>query len=123
MDGDRVLDAAGVAAGEGDHHRDAAGAGGGEDQRVPFLQPLEGERQSAQLVFAVGIGAGEIAEQVRLELAQAGTERVVEPGEVVRVAGAVRQVDVDGGGRLPRRVVAGLVQGDGEDVSDRKSVV
>src|SRR6202041_105060 len=55
-------------------------------------------------------------QQVRLELAQPRTERVVKPGQVVVVAGSVGQVDVNRRGRLVWRIVIVLVQGDGEDV-------
>src|SRR5882762_9136372 len=113
----RVFDIPRVAAGEGDHHGDAASFGDAEDEFVALLQPVNGERQAAELVFAIGIGSGDVAEQLRVELAKAGAESVVEPCEIVVIANFVGEVDVDRRWRFPRRVVIFLVKRDGEDVS------
>src|SRR6266436_10454275 len=117
VNGQRVFHIPRVAAGEGDHHGDAASLGDAEDKFVALLQSVNGERQAAELVFAIGIGAGDVAEQLRIELAKAGAERVVEPREIVVVASFVGEVDVDRRWRFPRRVVILLVKRDGEDVS------
>ena len=71
---------------------------------LAFISPLESfeaQRQPAQLVFAIWISAGDVADQVRLELAQAGTDGVVQPGQVVVVANPIGQIDVNRGMRLP----------------------
>ena len=69
------------------------------------------------MVFAVGIGAGYVADQLGIEAAQAGTERVVQPVQVVVVADFVGKIDVDGRRRLPGGIVIFLVKGNREDVA------
>jgi hypothetical protein len=116
VDGDGVIDVAGVASGVGDHDGNVAGAGHSEDELVALFEAIDAEIESAELVLAVGIGSRDVADEVGLELAESGAERVVEPGEIVVVADPVGQVDIDRRGRLPHGVIVLLVKGDGEDV-------
>src|SRR6266481_5907118 len=62
VNGQRVFHIPRVAAGEGDHHGDAASLGDAEDKFVTLLQSVHGERQAPELVFAIGIGSGDVAE-------------------------------------------------------------
>ena len=60
---DGIFDISRVAAGECDHHGDAASLGDAEDEFIPLLQSLDGQRQAAELVFAIGIGSGDVADK------------------------------------------------------------
>src|SRR5439155_17543523 len=95
--------------------------GRAKDQLIPALQSLDRQSQAAELVFAIGVGTGDVADQVWRELAQAGAERVVEPAEVVVIGDAVGQVHVNRGRWLPCRVVVLLMKRDGEDLSGMSS--
>ena len=115
VDRDRVLHFSRVAAGVSHHHRNISRLGHAEYQFIASLEPFKASSASPPSWSSrYGIGARDVADQFRLELAQAGTERIVEPGQVVVVADPVGQVHINRGMRLPRRVVVVLVQGDGE---------
>src|SRR4029077_16802156 len=116
VDRDRVFDVLCVASGKGDHHRDIARTGDTENQFVPLFEPLDRQVAPAQLIFLIWVPAGDITNQIRLELAQARAEGIVQPREVVIVAGSIGKIDIDGGGWLPHWVIIVLVQRDGEDV-------
>ena len=114
VDGDCVLDTAGVAAGQGNHHRDVMGASGAKHQFVAAFQSFNREVQSAKLVFAIRICSGHIADKLGLELPQAGTQGVVQPGKIFRIAASVAQVDINRRRGLFERVIVFLMQRDGE---------
>src|SRR5277367_4432018 len=63
VDRDCVLDIPRVATGKGHHHWKVSCASDTENEFVALLQSINRERQSAELVFAVGIGPGNVAEQ------------------------------------------------------------
>jgi len=65
---DRVFEFQSVAAGECDHHGDALGLGDLEHESISLLQSRNRQRQSAELIFAIRIGSGEVADEFRLEL-------------------------------------------------------
>ena len=65
MYGYRVLDVNRVASGVSHHHRNLSGAGNAKDQFVALLQAVERQVQSAQLIFAEGISASDIADELR----------------------------------------------------------
>ena len=96
VDGDGVLDALGVAAGISDHDRDAAFVSSAEDELIAEFEAIDGEIESAELVFFIRVGPGHVADQVRLELAESAGERAVEMGEIFGVGGVVAKVYVDG---------------------------
>src|SRR5208283_1083945 len=116
VDSHRVLDAVGIPSGKSDHHRNITGAGNAKDEFVPPLQSFDAKVQAAELVLAVRIGASHVADQFGVELPQSGTQRIVQPGQILQITAAVRQVDVNRGRRLGERVVVLLVQRDREDV-------
>ena len=89
MDRDRILDAMRISPGVGDHDRNASRLGDLKDELIALFQTFNCEREPAELVFAIRIGAGDVANQIRRELPQAGAERVVEPREVVVVGNAI----------------------------------
>ena len=62
MNRDRILDIPRVAAGKGHHHGNVSGTSHTEDELVALLQSVHGERQAAELVVAIGIGSGNVAE-------------------------------------------------------------
>src|SRR5579871_3763056 len=64
----------------------------------------------------VGIGARDVADQIRFELPQSRTESVIQPGQVIAIADAVGQIDVNRGRRLPQWIVVVLVQRNGEHI-------
>ncbi len=104
MNLDGVGGVAGVAAGEGDGDGDGTRAGGVEDDAVAFLLAFQRQGQTAELVLAVGVGAGEVVDQTRLrgaahalflpEAVKGAVEGFAEQAKVVGVAGEVEQADV-----------------------------
>ena len=87
-----------------------------EYQRIALPQPAHAQPQPAQLVLAIGIGSSHIAKEIGGELAQARTERLIKPGKIFRVGGAIRQVHIDRRGWLMRRVVVLLMKRDRENL-------
>ena len=66
---------------------------------VAAFQSFDGQRESSELVFFVGIRARDVADQFRIELPQSGTQRIIQPGQVVVIADFVRQItSIDEGG-------------------------
>ena len=113
---DCVFEIQGVAAGECDHHGDALGLGDSEHESISLLQSLNRQRQSAELIFAIRIGSGEVTDEFRLELAQSQTERVAEARQIFGVADPVGQIQVKRRRGLEHRVVVLLMERDGEDI-------
>src|SRR5262249_28178154 len=97
-----------VAAGEHDADRRAGGEQAVEHELIAPSETLLGEGEAAEPVALPRVGAGEVERDVR------GVERAVERGverlEVVRVAGAAGEVDVEVGRDALERVVARAVQ-------------
>src|SRR5207253_8452437 len=96
VDGYGVFDVARVAAGESDHHRNLPRAAHAKNQFITLLQALNGQRQPAKLVFAIRVGAGDVAQQVWLKLAESRAEGVIQPAEIIGVADAIRQIHING---------------------------
>src|SRR5204863_919179 len=88
-----------------------------KDQLVALLQSFDGQVQPAKLVFPIWVGAGDVADQLRGELPQAGAEGVIQPVQVIVVPDAVGQVHVNRRRRLDRRIIILLMQRDSENVS------
>src|SRR5207244_2533743 len=61
VDRDRIFHTARIAAGERHHHWNVTCSGYTEHQFVAPLESFNGERQSAKLIFAIRIGAGNVA--------------------------------------------------------------
>src|SRR6185437_16420085 len=97
VDCDRIFYVQRVATGIRYHHWNVLGPGYAKYQFVSSLQAFNRQIQAAELIFTIWISACDVTDQVRLELAKTGTERVVEPGKIVVVANAVGQIDVDRG--------------------------
>src|SRR5215469_5733284 len=95
VDGHGVFDAGGVAAGVRHENGEATSASGAKDQLVALLQAVDCEIQSAKLIFAERIGSGDVADQLGLELSEAGAQGVIEPGEVFGVAAAVGKIHIN----------------------------
>src|SRR5271168_1702372 len=68
VDRHSVFDAASIAAGVGHHRGNTLCPRHAENKFVPLLQSFDRQRQAAELVFAVGIGSGDVANQIGLEL-------------------------------------------------------
>ncbi len=115
MNRDGVADFDGVTTGQGDKHRDLRRQRRSDHQTVPRAQTFQGQRQAAQLVLAIRVGAGHVSHQLRPEVRQRGQVRRPQPLQILLIAGFIRQVNVDGGGRLEGGVVVQLVNGDGVD--------
>src|SRR5208337_4161563 len=116
VNGDGIFHAVGIAARIGDHHGDVASTGSTKDELIAALQSFDGKVQSAKLVFAEGIGASNIADELRVELPQPGTQSVVEPGKIFGIAAAVAQVYVNRRSLLDEGIVVLLVQRDSEHI-------
>ena len=115
MDGDGVFDAAGVAAGEGNDDGDPAAHGGSKDGFVAGEESGEGEVEAAELIVVVGVGAGDVEDDIGGEGGEGAFDGGCEDGEVLFVADAVGEGEVEVGGRFDRGVVVLLVDGEGED--------
>src|SRR5580658_9759872 len=92
---DSVFKLPGIAAGERDHHGDSLSLGDLKHESVSRLQSLNRQRQSAELILAIGIGSGEVTDKFRLELAQSQTERVAQARQIIGVAHPVGQIQVE----------------------------
>jgi len=67
MDDHRILHAPRIAARIGNHDRDAPRLRHVQHQFVALLQSFNRHRQSAQLVFFIRIGSGDVAKQFRFK--------------------------------------------------------
>ena len=65
---------------------------------------------SKQTISIGLVGAGNIGDQFRLKLRQSGIQCATQPVQVRLVFRAIREIHVNGGGRLPHRVVVFLVK-------------
>jgi hypothetical protein len=138
VDLDGVCYVASVAAGEGDGDGDAplrcapflrqgpsflrASRQGGksssdlpEDEGVAPAEAIHGESEATELVFAVGVGAGDIEDEIGVEFSEGAREVRVEDGEIVFVTDAVGEIGVEIRGRLRFGVIVFLVDGKSED--------
>jgi hypothetical protein len=84
VDRDRVLYPPGVAACAGHHHGHPAAARRLKDALIARLQAIDRQRESAELITDVRIGAGEVADELGSNRRRRA-ERDVEPGQVLRV--------------------------------------
>src|SRR3954451_11166606 len=106
VDLDGVGDVGRVAAGEHDADRRAGALGGVEDERVAGAQARLREREAPEAVALPRVRAGEEEHEVGVRGGHRGRERVVERVEVLLVAGARAQVQVE----IGRRTVEGIVR-------------
>src|SRR5689334_7783344 len=70
VDGNGVFHIKRISACIRDHNRNLTSFGDAKNQFIPSLEAFERKLQSAQLIFAIGIGARDITNQIWLELAQ-----------------------------------------------------
>ena len=95
VDADGVFDLAGVASREGDGEGRAVAAAVVKDQRVAAAKAFDGEREAAELIFAVRVGARDVKNQVRAKFGEAAYQMRFEDGEIVFVADAVGKIGVE----------------------------
>src|SRR3954462_6285996 len=114
VDLDRVGDVGRVAAGEHDAHRGADAPGRVEDERVAGAQARLRQREAAEPVALPGIRAGEEEHEVGVSDRDRAVERVGERLQVLVIARAGPQVDVEVGCRPVERVVRAAVKRQGE---------
>lgn len=115
MDAYRVVDLPCIPAGHGEGHGQAVLPAAFEHPAVPFGQPCESQRQPPEAVVPVGVGAGQVDDEVGAGAVEGGAETPVEAGEVGAIAAAVGKLDVEVAFRLGKREVAGAVDGEGVD--------
>ena len=60
----------GITAGEHDGNWNPVGYGGADHEAVALFETFEGEREAAQLVLVVGVGAGHVDQQIGVEHGQ-----------------------------------------------------
>src|SRR5207245_8776336 len=74
------------------------------------------EGQTAELVFAVGIGAANVEQQVGMKALEGALQVSFQDRQVVGVADAVGQMQIDIRGRLRQRIVVFLVDRERKDI-------
>ena len=116
VDRDRVLHALRVAARQHDRHRNAAAPAPSDAPagRAPS-GPSKVSESPPSWSSKYGSAPGHVDQQFRLEHSQRGAIAVAQPLQVLRIADAVRQVDVQARERLLAGIVIELVDGEGED--------
>src|SRR5207249_8870875 len=88
-----------------------------EHELIALLQAFNRQPQAAELIFEIWISASNITNQFRRELAQAGAERIVEPGKIVIVGDAIGQVHVNRRRWFVRGIVVLLMQRNREHIT------
>ena len=86
----RVLDLTGIATRHGDGERQASGLAMGEHAPVALGQPVEGEREAAQAVITIGVGAGQVDDQIGACQVESGVQPFVQAQQVGGVGAAIR---------------------------------
>ncbi len=86
-------------------------AGVVEDESVAAVKAFDGERETAELVFAIRVGSGDIEDEVGMKLAEAAREMQIQDGKIVFVADAVGKIGVEIGRRLGFRIIVLLMNG------------
>ena len=114
VDVDGVFDAARIAAGHGHRHRHAAGMAQLEDHAVARGEPALGELQAPEAVALERVGAGQIDRQIGLGRRQGPAHALLQRLEIVAIAGAVGQLDVEVARLFLEGEVVGGVDGEGE---------
>ena len=116
VDLDRVADVLRVAAGERNARGDACLGERVANDLVPLAEAALRQREAAEPVPLVRVGAGEHEADLRSRARQRDWENRSELGEVWVVARAVRKLDVDVAGHPAKRIVAKAVHGERERV-------
>ena len=116
MDVHRVLDIQRVTSGQNDGHRDPQAPGALDDELVPLFQPRLRQRQSAELVLFVGVGPSQVENDIRPEILIYLGDARAQLGQVLGVAVAGPETDVDRAQRLFAGIDVHLVDGQGEDL-------
>ncbi len=115
MDGDGVVDGLGIAASHGQRDRNAACATGLQYAPVACFQPGKAQVEAPQAVAGIGVGAGEVDDQIGLAARQRFFQPGVECGEIGIIAGAIRQFDIEVAAFFLEGKIAGAVDREGED--------
>ena len=85
-----------------------------DHQPVALPQPVETQRQPAQLILAIRVRSRHIDQQFRMKHGHRSAISIAQPVQILFVAHAVRQMNVKAGRRLFRRVIVELVNGQRE---------
>lgn len=91
----RIRDAPCISSREGDGEWHAMAAAVVEDQRVASAQAFDGERETAELIFAEWVGTGDVENKIRTKFGEAAHEMGFEDGEIVFVADAIGKIRVE----------------------------
>src|SRR6478609_6816336 len=105
MRGDGILDVAAIAAADGDRDGDPNLATQVEYHRVTAREPVEGQRETAEPVTFVWIGAGDVDDQIGCRRREHARQCRRELGEIDVVARAVGELDVERAGDLVKGIV------------------
>jgi hypothetical protein len=119
VNGDGILNAASVSTGDGCHDRNATAVGGAKNEFVARSQTVERESEAAEHVILVGIGAGDVKNDVRLESGESCFEGRAEDHEILDVFDSVVEREVAVRRRLDEWVVVSLVDVESEDCGVR----
>ena len=109
MDGHGIFHSDCISTGVGRHDWYVARAGGPKNQLIALLKTADGQIQSAQLVFAERIGAGDIANKLWIELPQPGASEHYPATPDILVSAAIGQVHIDGRCGLDEGIVVLLM--------------
>src|SRR5262249_27022542 len=85
-----------------------------EDERVATRESVERQRESPEAVADVWIRAGEIDDEVGARAVERARQGVDEEREVLVVAGAILQLDVERAGDFVKRIVSAAVHAERE---------
>lgn len=111
MNLNRIFDAASIASGKSDRDGSAIAAAIIEDQHVAAAKALDREREAAELIFAVWVGASDVKNQIRAKFREAAREMRVENREIIFVADAIGEIGVEIRRRLGFGIVVLLMNG------------
>src|SRR5438477_943827 len=110
VDRNGIFDMSGVSTGQCDHHGCVSRLRKTQYKLIPFLQPINGQSQPAELILTIWIGTGKIVDQVWLKFAAGGCQSQIQPVQILFVIRAIRKVHVDGRWWLNHRVIVRLMQ-------------
>src|SRR5678815_1439657 len=115
VDPDGVFDIAAITAGNRHHDRQAHLASLLEHNRISARQAIEGEGQATQAIALVGIGAGQVHNEIRSRRRDGVRQRSGQQLEVRVVTGPVAQLDVEASSDFVERVVFAAVHAEREN--------
>ena len=99
MNADCVVDISRIAAGHGDGGWGSVFAAAGEDVAVAFGQTVEAQAQAAEAVVLVGVGAGQVDDEIGAGQVEGGVKAV---GELEQVGCVGTRISNGGLAHAPR---------------------